>query len=142
MVIRFVNESDFEEILPLLQQLWPGRTLDSEKQLISFKRTFEDSRECGICAVSDDKICGYCVVTTLNNYYHYGYSYHITIMVVDAEYRRKGIGKALIEEVKRLALMNDIKSIELDSGFHREDAHRFYESMGFSKECIYFCMGL
>ena len=142
MEIRFVDEGDFNEVFRLLQQLWPGLKLDKEKQIISFKNTFADSREFGICAMSGNKMCGYCVVTTMNNYLHNGYTYYITIMIVDAEYRRKGVGKALIEEVKRLAVMNGIKTIDLDSGFHREEAHRFYESLGFEKECIFFSLVL
>ena len=42
----------------------------------------------------------------------------------------------------KLAIESGCASIELDSAFHREDAHRFYESQGFENRAFLFSKSL
>jgi len=56
----------------------------------------------------------------------------ISVIVVDSEYQRQGIGKQLIEYSEQLAGLLNCKGTWLISGFGREDkAHRFYKSLGY-----------
>ena len=50
------------------------------------------------------------------------------------ESRRKGIGKLLIEEVKKQARENDYNKIELNCWEFNESAMKFYESIGFKTQ--------
>ena len=138
MVVRNVIEEDYESIFNLLTQLFPGLSLVQEKQKQAFQNTLNAENEYGFCAVNGDKIVGYCVSTTINNYLYCGFVFYITVLIVDIKHRRQGIGRALIESIKQLAVEKGIKAIELDSGFHRTEAHAFYESLGFEKECYFF----
>ncbi|WP_027084752.1 GNAT family N-acetyltransferase [Cohnella panacarvi] len=54
------------------------------------------------------------------------------------EHRDRGIGKALIERLTDRAKQAGCRRIELDSGFHREQAHRTYEHVGFDKRAFLF----
>lgn len=55
----------------------------------------------------------------------------IAALVVDEEHRSKGIGKILLSYANDFAAQNDLKTVMLRSGIHREAAHAFYERNGF-----------
>lgn len=57
----------------------------------------------------------------------------ISGLVVDASLRGKGIGAALLGEVKRWAAGFGVATVRLRANVIRTDAHRFYERRGFSR---------
>ncbi|SMC22199.1 Acetyltransferase (GNAT) family protein [Clostridium acidisoli DSM 12555] len=59
-------------------------------------------------------------------------------MIVDEKNRGKGIGQGLIDKPCQIAKELGCKRFELDSGFQREGAHKFYESIGFEKRAYLF----
>ena len=52
-------------------------------------------------------------------------------LVTDSNFRRKGIGSALMKAVEVWAKANGFTNTRLRSGMHREEAHRFYTSIGY-----------
>ena len=63
----------------------------------------------------------------------YGNSFaEIHDMVVDEEYRRKGIGKMLIERVKEWSKEKGFTVLRLRTNTKRQDANSFYPSIGFT----------
>jgi len=52
-------------------------------------------------------------------------------MVIASEYRKKGIGKILFEELEKRAKIKGCSQIILVTEMNRSDACGFYESMGF-----------
>ena len=54
-------------------------------------------------------------------------------LVVDAEARGRGIGARLVERVERWALARGLVRIRVRSRLEREDAHRFYDRLGYSR---------
>ncbi|MCF6139529.1 GNAT family N-acetyltransferase [Pseudalkalibacillus berkeleyi] len=58
--------------------------------------------------------------------------------VVDSNYRRRGIGKKLMQEIESWARNQGVTAIALNSGNRKErkDAHQFYFSMGFEAKSI------
>lgn len=57
----------------------------------------------------------------------------IKALIVDEQYRGRGIGKKLIEEAKDWCKKKEQTTIFLRSNISRVDAHRFYEREGFAK---------
>lgn len=55
----------------------------------------------------------------------------ITALVVDREYRGRGIGTLLVREAEAWAWSQGCSKIEVPSGDRRPPAHRFYESRGY-----------
>jgi GNAT superfamily N-acetyltransferase len=55
----------------------------------------------------------------------------ITALVVRADVRGQGIGSRLVREAESWAWSHDCQRMEVTSGDHRPDAHRFYEACGF-----------
>jgi GNAT superfamily N-acetyltransferase len=68
----------------------------------------------------------------------------ITAMVVRSETRGQGVGKRLMEHAVKWARDAGCEGIELTSGLRteREQAHEFYESLGFQKTSYRFWLSL
>ncbi|MBY0443834.1 MAG: GNAT family N-acetyltransferase, partial [Burkholderiales bacterium] len=62
-----------------------------------------------------------------------GYA-EISALVVHTTLQRSGIGKALVSHAKKWAQSQGHERLRLRSGLHRENAHLFYEAIGFSKK--------
>ena len=58
----------------------------------------------------------------------------ITALVVDENFRCKGIGKLLVETAEKWAWDRDCTRIELTSGDQRSRAHQFYQDLGYAME--------
>ena len=55
-------------------------------------------------------------------------------LAVSGLYRKRGIGRQLVEAAEKWAKENGIPALRLNSGTARTDAHSFYRSMGFDDE--------
>lgn len=55
-------------------------------------------------------------------------------MIVDKSYRNKGIGKALISELEKIANKRGCSQVILVTERNRVDAIKFYESAGYSSQ--------
>ncbi len=84
-------------------------------------------------AEADGRVCGllgFRLREMLERPGRYG---EISILVTDAEVRRQGIGRALVEYAEGLAREHGCVGTWLVSGFGRKDeAHRFYEALGYT----------
>ena len=81
-------------------------------------------------AVSEDKIVGYVHV----NDYDVLYAPHmknIMGIAVSSEYKRQGIGSALLKNAEEWALSAGAAAMRLVSGSTRDDAHMFYRAQGY-----------
>ena len=82
-------------------------------------------------AVLDDSVVGY----VHSNDYDLLYAPHmknIMGIAVSGEYKRQGIGRALLQQIEHWARETGASGIRLVSGAARADAHNFYRSCGFS----------
>lgn len=85
-------------------------------------------------AVLNEKIVGCAFLEIKMDYvrnYKYGF---ISYVAVDAEYRHRGIGKNLIETLIKISKNSECSAIELTSANYRTNAHKFYETLGFTKK--------
>src|SRR5438270_13437136 len=53
-------------------------------------------------------------------------------LVVDENFRGKGVGKALVNRVKEWSIEAGVATLRLRSNVKRKEAHRFYEHIGFT----------
>jgi GNAT superfamily N-acetyltransferase len=58
---------------------------------------------------------------------------HVEIggLVVDEDHRHRGIGRLLLEHLEEWAAQRGCSAMRLRSNVVREDAHRFYEEVGY-----------
>jgi len=138
--IRNVCEQDYEEIFPLLQALWQDRILDKEALHAVFRNALSSSQDFAFVAEADGKICGFTAGVISNCYYHAGILCFISVLVVNAEIRGKGVGTKLLNHVESYSQSRKCDAIELDANFHREASHAFYEHFGFVKRAYTFTL--
>ena len=82
--------------------------------------------------------CGYRFTTML----HRGRSIYIDDLCTLPQARGKGYAKKLLKFVLKEAGKQELKSIHLDSGHQRHDAHRLYLNFGFNITSHHFAMEL
>jgi len=56
---------------------------------------------------------------------------NILALVVDEDYRGKGVGRALVQAIEKWALSSGAAGVRLVTSMFREGAHRFYDSCGY-----------
>jgi len=81
-------------------------------------------------AVLDGDIAGLAVYRFVRNT-HSGLKLYVDDLVTDSRVRSRGVGRALIAALERLARERQASSLDLDSGTQRHAAHRFYFREGF-----------
>jgi GNAT superfamily N-acetyltransferase len=144
MNVKIVNAQleNFEEIYRLFGQLWPQKELHKEDLFEVFQRGLQSDQDYYICAKENDSVIGFAAMTIMNNFWQEGYIAFVYAMIVEETFRGLGIGTLLIEKVCEIARSLQCKRLELDSAFHRERAHMFYEGLGFEKRAYLFSKNL
>jgi ribosomal protein S18 acetylase RimI-like enzyme len=84
-------------------------------------------------AVTHGGICGMIGTLTCASYEHNDPGGRILALVILSAARRRGIGRALIAAAEKDLAQRGIKRVALDTRLAREDAHRFYESLGYER---------
>ncbi len=136
--IRYCQQDDFDSVVKLLRQLWPDLILDVGALHVVYSQAISTDRQKLIVGIADEQVVGFCSLTIKNNLWQAGNLGVVDELVVDSNYRGQGIGKKLMAHISKIALENKCKRIELDSSFHRKQAHRFYESIGFMCRAFWF----
>ncbi len=138
VLIREMESKDYISIAEIWRSVFdPGKITDESVAQICEKMK-DDSRYHIFVADRDGRIIGF--VTTvealrinLPNVY-----IKVNELAVLPEFQHSGIGKMLMERVEKLAGDRGISRIGLASGFQREDAHKFYEHLGYHKSSFWF----
>ncbi len=138
ITIRKCSIGDFDEVCRLLQQLWPEKELDTASLRKTFRKALDTSYQYYFCALKDKAIVGFCSLSVRNSLWQAGPLAHIDEMIVDAGCRSEGIGTRLLREAQAIAERAGCACLELDTAFHREDAHRFYEKNGLQRRGLAF----
>lgn len=140
--IRECSDNDFDMIVMLLQQLWPDKSLNIDSLKIVFDKALSSDNQKYICAIEDNRAIGFGSLTIKNNLWQEGNLGHIDELVVDNGFRGIGIGSQLLKELIKIAKEKSCRRVELDTAFHRKDAHRYYENQGFENRAYLFSMVL
>ena len=84
-------------------------------------------------AVMGGRVCGMIGTLTYPSYEHNELSGRIIALVVTKRQRRSGIGRTLLVAAERDFAQRKITRVSLTTRFTREDAHRFYGALGYSR---------
>ena len=128
--IREVHDSDCAAIPRLLADL--GYSVESEQvrsRLIAL-REWPDQE--AFLTELNGVVVGLCQVQGVRLLASEGYA-EVQALVVSAGHQRQGIGRALLIHACEWANNRGYRRVRLRSGLHREDAHRFYAAIGFSR---------
>ncbi|MGE5389886.1 MAG: GNAT family N-acetyltransferase [Deltaproteobacteria bacterium] len=128
----------FEEVLVLLQQLWPGRLLDGEAIHNVYMGNLTSEVQAYYVALKGDRVVGFITLHIITNLWAQGCLMQIEELVVSESCRGQGIGRELINQALLVGNERGCRSVEVTSAFHRTQAHRFYEMNGFVKKAYHF----
>ena len=128
MIIREAKEQDYIAIGRISHD---DLGYECSYELVSHRlRNLDKQREIVLVVVVDENVVGY-VHAEIYNVLYFESMVNILGLAVSSQYRKQGIGKALIGEVENWAESVNIKFIRLNSGATRKDAHSFYKAVGF-----------
>jgi ribosomal protein S18 acetylase RimI-like enzyme len=101
-----------------------------------------DQRYHTFVAVRDGKVCGMIGTLTYLSYEHNDPGGRILALAVLNTMRRHGIGRALIATAEKNFAQRGIRRVALNTRLAREDAHKFYESLGYERNGFRFTKDL
>ncbi len=133
MIIRSAVSSDLPQLLTLYQQLNTSDPLLSPEQAAEIWSEFILNHCCTCYIVEiDKKLVASSVITIIPNFTRGGRPYGVIENVIThCDYRKQGIGTALMNHLIGFAKEKNCYKVMLQSGIVRKDAHRFYEKAGF-----------
>ena len=140
--IRPATLSDEEGALYLLEQLFepPGGVppdYTRRRSSASFRWAVEQPNADILLAFDGNTAVGLTSVYADIQSLGFGPKCWLQDMVVDKERRSEGIGGQMMAAAENWARARGLTHIELSSNSRRADAHRFYESQGFSRANAY-----
>ena len=131
MIVRPVTTDDAVEVCELCQN---DLGYQCDKTLVKERiNQLNPEREAVFVAVIDDSVVGFVHIEKYNTLYFETMA-NILGLAVSSKYRRRGIGKALVEQAEKWAEENDIELMRLNSGSKRIGAHKFYQTLGYLSE--------
>jgi PhnO protein len=146
MRFREATKTDFEFCLPLFQQLWPALRItgiDVNIQTVTkikevFYRLLNNPNTRMILAEDDEQIVALIDVNYRESLFYQGWVMIIEDLIVDENYRLKGIGTQLVRLAENIARQQGCLNIELNSDLYRKETHRFWEAIGYERNAYQF----
>ena len=131
LTIRFAEMNDSAALAQLMREL--GYETTTSEMQTRMERIAADERYRTFVAVRDGKVCGMIGTLTFLSYEHNDFGGRILALVTMKTMRRHGIGRALIAAAENDLAQRGIRRIALNTRLAREDAHKFYESLGYER---------
>lgn len=132
--IRIATKKDTSEILDLLYELERPKPKTKSEKIIFKKQILRHlSNKQLIVAEYDFKIVGMACMILTARLNRIKPELYIPDLIISADYRRKGIGKSLIDYCVMVAKKKNCFRIRLESGNKRVLSHKFYDSLGFDQ---------
>jgi predicted N-acetyltransferase YhbS len=130
LVIRRAQVGDGKALAQLAGQLgYPMRKSEVERQLVLLAK--EEGHAVFVAELPGHGIVGWIQMMPRQLLYSPGLT-EIGGLVVDAQHRRKGVGRALIHAGEQWAKAKGYSRIVVRSNAVRKEAHDFYPSLGYS----------
>ena len=121
-MIRNANNNDIPAIRKLMQSepdFW-----DDSWRANAIDIGIESSKDLSFVWVENDKILGFVSAHDM------GFRAYLSELIVRSEYRKSGIGKALLQEIEKTLIQKGCKVLIADVW---KDSVEFYRSLGFSE---------
>jgi ribosomal protein S18 acetylase RimI-like enzyme len=129
--IRVAGMNDSAALAQLMGELGYDTTTSAMRARL--KNIAADERYRTFVAVRDGEVCGMIGTLTSLSYEHNDAGGRILALVTLKRMRRLGIGRALIATVEKDFAERGVRRIALTTRLSREDAHKFYELLGYER---------
>ena len=116
-IVDDLSQMNLEDIIKLLQSTyWADKRSDEQ-----IEKSARNSSCYGIFVEGEDKLAGFARVIS-----DYATTYYLCDVVVDEEYRNKGLGTALVSYIESLPVYAGLRGILVT-----RDAHSLYRKFGY-----------
>jgi GNAT superfamily N-acetyltransferase len=136
IIMRKAHESDLPQILLLYAQLGQDDgsvlPLNMAESIYWKMKSYPDYKI--HVALAEGRVIGTFALLVMDNLGHFGTpSAILEDVVVAEELRGQGIGKLMMNYANNLCRQKGCYKMTFSSNINREDAHSFYETLGFRK---------
>jgi len=131
-MIRAIVENDLIELNKINHEEL-GYNYSLDKSLIQLRKILKDSDHHFLAVYEDDvtkKVLGYVHAEVYEEIYTDS-ALNVLALAVLSHHHHSGVGIKLMSWLEKTAIDNDFKSIRLNSGMSRTNAHGFYEHIGY-----------
>ncbi len=130
--IRLAAAKDTNELVLLLKELgYPNSGDAVRKRLKKLTRNRQDTI---LVAESKAKVLGMGHLHVADLFHQKGKLGRVMALVVANKYGRRGIGRKLMARLEAKARRAGCVKMEVTSGWHRDDAHKFYLGLGYHEK--------
>ena len=131
MILREMIADDIPQLAQLYKQFW-----DEKSCIETMYKKFQHFNESGshtlLSAVENNQLIGSVMGIICGDLYGDCKPFMVLEnMIVDQKLRNKGVGKALISELEKIAINKNCSQIILVTETNRIDACEFYKSIGY-----------
>lgn len=128
--IRKVEKQDLDFVYQAINEL-ENEVLDFEVFETIFNENISNPRNVYLIAENENEGLGFISFHTQNLLHHCGLVGEIQEFFIHQNYRGKGIGRQLINEILQYSDRNNLKSIEVTTNKRRVENVLIYENLGF-----------
>jgi GNAT superfamily N-acetyltransferase len=128
--VRALRPKDARSVARLLDQLgYPAEEDEVRKRIEAWAR---DDRGVAFGVILEGGLAGCAAIHVIPFFERPGARGRLVALVVDAEYRRRGIASVLVEHCRNFARRHGATEIEITSRRTRREADPFYTGIGFA----------
>jgi GNAT superfamily N-acetyltransferase len=128
--IRAITREDAPVINKLSRQL--GYILSPADTLVNIDQLSDLQDHAAFVAICNEQVVGWVHAFETRTVESLPFI-ELAGLVVDEQYRSKGIGKLLVDQVRKWCAERKIRSVRVRSNIIRKEAHQFYLSNGFTE---------
>jgi GNAT superfamily N-acetyltransferase len=131
VTIRAAQLSDAAALAGLMCEL--GYDTTEAEMLLRLKRILVDERYRTFVAERDGQACGMMGTVASYSFEHNDLGGRILALVVTSDSRRSGIARRLMAAAEQDFAERKITRIAVNTRFERNNAHQFYEALGYRR---------
>ena len=132
-MFREINTADSQEVAVICNAAL-GYNVDVENVKKQIEKLTNDKNQHIIIGYEDEitrKIIGFVHAQMYESFYS-DLGLNILGLAVNPDFQGRGIGRKLMNKLEEYAVDNNINFIRLNSALKREEAHKFYEHIGYT----------
>ena len=132
-MFREINTADAQEVAKICKAAL-GYDVDVENVKRQIEKLTNDKKQHIIIGYEDEntrKIIGFVHAQMYESFYS-DLGLNILGLAVNPDFQGRGIGGKLMKKLEDYSIDNNISFIRLNSAMKREDAHNFYERIGYT----------